>query len=237
MTFWPELLALLIVVLFIALLYIAIRTSRARIALKTSQAESLGFEAVTSEPRELIQRVEEIFRKRPDQAIFVDQVYSQEGWDEKEFLFDVSDAHDEDSEIGSEVFGLISSQLDLPHFRMVCLPDVFQGSGFGRLMEKLLDKVFATVGKKMGMEQVEFPERQNFNQKVVVFGKDPDAVHELLAGFQPPAVIQGQSPLFIGGVGDFLAVDFSQTGGPGNEKLDLIARHNEFTQISRYFMR
>jgi hypothetical protein len=236
MSFWPELLALLIILAFASLLYIAIRTSRAQLALKTNQAENLGFRPVTAEPRELIRRVEELFRRRPDQAILVDQVYSKESWDEKEYLFDVSDAHDDDSDIGSEVFGLISSRLDLPHFKLVVLPDVFQGSGFGRLMEKLLDHFLNSIEKKQGLVEVEFPESQGFGGKMVVFGKDPDAVRDLLAGFQPPSIIPGQTPIFIAGADDFLTVDFSEVSG-GRENLDLISSHNQFTQIARFFMR
>lgn len=236
MSFWPELLALFIILAFAALLYIAIRTSRAQLALKNNQAENLGFRPVTSEPRELIRHVEELFRRRPDQAIFVDQIFSKESWDEKEYLFDVSDAHDDDSDIGSEVFGLISTRLDLPHFKMVILPDVFRASGFGRLMEKMLDKVLSSAEVKQGLVEVEFPERQDFERKVVVFGKDPDRVRELLASFQPPSLIGGQTPVYIAGLDDFLAVDISVLSG-GREKLDLIAIHNQFTQIARYFLR
>ena len=236
MSFWPELLALFIILAFAALLYIAIRTSRAQLALKNNQAENLGFRPVTSEPRELIRRVEELFRRRPDQAIYVDQIFSKESWDEKEYLFDVSDAHDDDSDIGSEVFGLISTRLDLPHFKIVILPDVFRGSGFGRLMEKLLDKVLNSAEVKQGLVEVEFPDRQDFDRKVVVFGKDPDRVRELLTGFQPPSIISGQTPVYIAGMDDFLAVDISVLSA-GREKLDLIAIHNQFTQIARYFLR
>ena len=237
MTIWPQVLALLIIALFASVLYIAIRTSKNQAAAKANLAETLGFEAVTARPSDLIQRVEEVYKRLNTREIQVDQVFSKEGWEDKEYLFDVSDAYDQDSEIGSEVFGLISNQLALPHFRLVTLPGMFGESMLGGLVEKALDKVLASAEKRAGMKRIEFPDRPDFDRSVVVFGKDQAAVRELLSGFHPSSYTSSQTPVFIGGVGDFLAVDFSQMGGAGSEQNDLIARYNDFSQIARFFQR
>ena len=56
MTFRPEIIALLIILAFVTLLYFAIRASRIQKAAKSHQAQSLGFQEVTSRPDALISR-------------------------------------------------------------------------------------------------------------------------------------------------------------------------------------
>ena len=116
MRFQPELLALLVILVFAALLFLMIRGARKQAAEKTHQALTLGYEEVTSRPSQLISRVEALYKRGNNQGIRVDQVYSKKDWEEEFFLFDVSDANEEDNELGSEVFGVISSDFSTAPF-------------------------------------------------------------------------------------------------------------------------
>ena len=102
-------------------------------------------------------------------------------------------------------------------------------------MEKLLDKVLDMAGKYQGLSRVEFPERPEINDQIIVFGKDQGAVRELIGSIPFSSLIRGKSPLHIAGLDDFLTVDFSQMGSFQDPENDLIAQHQEFIRILGYF--
>jgi len=232
----PELLALLVILVFAALLLLAIRASRKQAALKTHQALTLGYEEVTSRPSQLISRAEAVYKRAEYQSIQIDQVYSKRSGDQEFFIFDISDANKDDGDLGSEVFGVISSQLALPHFSLTTLPGFDSGSLLGGLMEGLLDKALSVAEKYHGLERIELSDRQDFEQEMIVFGKDPEGVSDLLAGIDLSSIARIASPVHISGVDDFLTVDFSQMGSLKDRENDLITQHGEFTRIARDFM-
>ncbi|MBW1865258.1 MAG: hypothetical protein JRI64_06425, partial [Deltaproteobacteria bacterium] len=152
------------------------------------------------------------------------------------FIFDISDTNNDDSDLGSEVFGVISSQLTLPHFSLTTLPGFDSSSLIGGLMEGLLNKVLSVAEKYHGLKRIVLPDRPNFDQQVIVFGKDQEAVCNLLAGVDLRSITRIGTPVHITGVVDFLSIDFSQMGSFKDQENDLIAQHREFTRIARYFM-
>jgi len=236
MRFQSELLALLVILVFAALLRLAIRASRKQAAEKTHQALTLGYEEVTSRPSQLIRRAESLYKRAEYQSIQIDQVFSKRDGNQEFFIFDISDTNKDDGDLGSEVFGVISSQLALPHFSLTTLPGFDSGSLIGGLMESLLNKVLSVAEKYHGLKRIELPDRLDFDQQVIVFGKDQAAVSDLLEGVDLRSITRIATPVHITGVDDFLTVDFSQMGSFKDPQYDLIAQHGEFTRIARYFM-
>lgn len=231
MRFQPELIALLIILAFVVLLLLVIRASRKQTALKTHQALTLGYEEVTSRPSQLISRVEALYQRGNNQGIQIDQVYSKKDWEEEFFIFDVSDTNQDDNQLGSEVFGVISSDIALPKFSLTTLPGFASGTLFGGIMEGLLDKVLSFSEGYLQMSRIEFPNRPEFDQQVIVFGKDELPVRELMDRIHLDTIISIKSPVHIAGLDDFLTVDFSQMASYSSPDSDLIAQHREFNQI------
>ena len=235
MSIQPALVALLIILIFVSLFLLVIRASKRQIAEKTHQALTLGYEEVTSRPSQLISRVESLFKRKETQGVYVDQVYSKRDWDQEFFIFDAQDSSEHDNEMGSEIFGVISNQLALPQFSLTTLPGFDSETLIGGLMEKLLDKVLEVAGKYQGLSRIEFPDRPDFNDQIIVFGKDPGAVRELMNRIPISSIIRVKSPLHIAGLDDFLTVDFSQMGSIKDPQNDLITQHQEFIRILSYF--
>jgi hypothetical protein len=235
MSIQPALIALLVILIFVSLLLLAIRTSQRQIAEKTHQALTLGYEEVTSRPSQLISRVETLFKRRENLGVHVDQVYSKRDWDQEFFIFDAYNSSEDDNEMGSEIFGVISNQLALPQFSLTTLPGFDSGTLIGGLMEKMLDKVLELAGKYQGLSRIEFPDRADFNEQIIVFGKDQGAVRELIDRIPISSILSIKSPMHITGLDDFLTVDFSHMGSLKDPQTDLIAQHGEFTRILSYF--
>jgi len=227
----PELLALLVILSFVSIVLLMIRASRRRIAEKTHQALTLGYEEVTSRPTQLISRAETLYKRGENRGIHIDQVYAKKNWDEEFFIFDVSDSHEEDNQLGTEVFGVISSQLALPQFSLTTLPGFNSGSFLGGIMDSLLDKVLAYSEKYLGMKRIEFPDRPEIDQQVIVFGVDESSVRELMDRVHLDSILRIKSPVHIAGINDFLTVDFSQLGGNPSPESDLIAQEREFNRV------
>ena len=236
MRFQPQLVALLVILIFAALLLLAIRASRRQAVKKKHLALTLGYEEVTSRPSQLISRAESLYKRAEYQSIQIDQVYSKRDGDQEFFIFDISDTNNNDGDLGSEVFGVISNQLTLPHFSLTTLPGFDSSSLIGGLMEGLLNKVLSVAKKYHGLKRIELPDRPNFDQQVIVFGKDQEAVSDLLAGVDLRSITRIATPVHITGVDDLLTIDFSQMGSFKDPENDLIAQHGEFTRIARYFM-
>ena len=227
----PLFFTLLIILAFAALLLVAIRTSRQQTAEKKHQALTLGYDEVSSRPDQLISRVEALYKRGNNQGIQVDQVYSKKDWEEEFFIFDVSDANQDDSDLGSDVFGVISSDFSLPKFSLTTLPGFSSGSLLGGIMEGLLDKVLSFSEGYLQMSRIEFPDKPDFDQQVIVFGKDEAAVRELMDRIHLDSILRIKSPVHIAGLDDFLTVDFSQLSSYSSEESDLISQHREFSQI------
>ena len=237
MNFTPEILALMVILAFVLTLYLVIRSGRKNAAEKIHQALTMGFEEQSELPPQLASRVEDLFKRRDQQAVYIDSIFSRREMDQELFIFDVSDSSSDDNEMGTEVFGMISSELALPRFSLTTLPGFNSDSFLGGLMEGLLDKVLSLAGKYQDLVRIEFPNNPDFGNQVVVFGSDESAVREMLRGVHLSSLIQGTSPIHIAGSGDFLTVDFSLPSSYGSEENDLISQYQQFTQITRSFMK
>lgn len=236
MSFPPELLALGILFIFGTIVFLLVRTSRIQKADQDNQLHQLGFQVLESAPPELERRVEELYRSGGEREVTLWRVYHRRELDQDLYLFDAADTHGDSSELGSEIFGIISSQLALPRFSLVTLPDFDRASLIGGLMDKLLDKVMSYAERYLQLQRIEFPDRPEMDDKVVLFGQDPAAVREMLdrAGFN--SFRTGDLPVQIAGSGDFLTVDFSTANSLNQPGQDLVTRYQTFVEIARRFM-
>ena len=98
-------------------------------------------------------------------------------------------------------------------------------------MEGLLDKVLSFSEGYLQMSRIEFPNKPDFDQQVIVFGKDEAAVRKLMDRIHLDSILRIKSPVHIAGLDDFLTVDFSQLSSYSSEDSDLISQHREFSQI------
>ena len=236
MSFPPQLLALGVILIFGLIVYFAIRTSRRQQLEADYQLQQLGFHPLESSPPELESRVEELYQTKGEREIEIWRIYHHRELDQDLYLFDAVDTRGDSSEVGSGVFGLISPSLALPRFSMVTLPGFNPDSLIGGLMDKLLDKVMDYAEGYLQLERVDLSDRPDLADQLVVFGRNPSAVREMLDRIGIYSLIKTTMPMQIAGSGDFLTVDFSMPSNPNQPEDDLAARYQTFVEITRRFM-
>lgn len=236
MAFAPVLLITGFLLAFAAIVYFAFRSSRKYQTEKEQQLRTLGFTAPDSAPTRLQARVETLYLNQEGAELALENVYHRQELDQEIYLFNLYNTKGEGTELGEEIFGMISSQLALPNFSLITIPDFDRDSLIGGLMDKMLDKVMVFAQKRLGLQLVEFPDRPEYQDRFAVFGRDPHAVRDFLRDNRLVSLRNDPLPLQIAGSGDFLTVDFSMSGSYGDERQDLISQYNKFREISRIFM-
>jgi hypothetical protein len=230
-----ELVALLVILVFTALLLLAIRTSRNSREQKTTQASALGFEALSVVPDELVSRVNDLFRNQQTQSLSITEPYHQHDFERDLYIFDLDNTTGQDTEMGSEIFGVISRQLALPHFSLTSLPPFNTDNMLGNLMDMVLDKVLDVAEKYQGLKRIEFPDQPGYENQFVVFGQDEFAVLNMLDRVNLSALARSKNYLHLAGSGDFLTVDFSIPSTPRDPNRDFRAQYQEFLSLVRIF--
>jgi hypothetical protein len=86
------------------------------------------------------------------------------------------------------------------------------------------------------LERIEFPDRPDLDDQVVLFGRNPTAVREMLDRVGLYSLLRLDVPLQIAGSGDFITLDFSMSSSPNQSVEDLASRYQTFVEISRKFM-
>jgi hypothetical protein len=236
MSFLPVLVVLGFLLLFAAIVFFALRSSGNYQAEMNQQIQTLGFQPPESAPARLQSRVEDLFQKREGGELALENVYFRKELDQDLYIFSLYNTQGEGTELGQDIFGIISSQLSLPHFSLITIPEFDRGSLVGGLMDKLLDKVMNMAQKHLGLQLIEFPDQPEYQDSFAVFGQNPETVREFLGKNRLGSLRSDALPLQIAGSGDFLTVDFSVSSTAGENKQDLISQYNRFREISRIFM-
>ena len=237
MSFPPQLLALGVILLFGLALYLAIRTSRRHQSEADHQLQQLGFHPLESSPPELERRVEELYQTKGEREIDIWRVYHRHELDEDLFLFDAVDTRGDGSEMGSGVFGMISPNLALPRFSLVTMPGFNRDSLIGGLMDKLLDKVMDYAEGYLQLERVDLTDHPDQDDQVVLFGRSPTAVREMLDRVGLYSLLRNSIPLQIAGSGEFITVDISMSNNPNQPEENLVSRYQTCVEITRRFMK
>jgi len=236
MSFPPEILALGVIFIFGITLFLMIRTSRRQRIDQENQLHQLGFRALESSPSELERRVKELYQTKGEREVQLERVFHRHELDQDLYLFDVIDTRGDSSEVGSEVFGLISPSLALPRFSLVTLPGFNSNSLIGGVMDKLLDKVMNYAERYLQLERIEFPDRPDLDDKIILFGRNPYAVREMLEKAGLYSLTKTSQSMQITGSGNIITVDFNMPSSPDQSGQDLVSRYQEFVHISRKFM-
>lgn len=234
MSLSPQLLAFGMLFIFGLIILVVARASRREKLELDNQLKQLGFEALASVPTGLERRLADLYDPSGKKDIKVRRVYHRRDYDQELYLFDSVDSSGDGSEIGTEVFGVISSQLALPRFSLITLPDFDRNSLVGGLINKLLEKVMSFAEGHLQLERVEFPGRPDLDDRLVAFGQDPTVVKEMLDRVGMTR-IQNAGMLQIAGSGDLLTVDFSTDSNFNQAGQDLASRYQSFIEISRRF--
>jgi hypothetical protein len=205
----PAVLALGVILLFMLFLGFALLAARNSNQQKSSRALDLGFEKLEAPPDSLLSRVETLHRRRESQKLMISQVYRQRDLNRQIYLFDLEDTQSDDSSLGSEILGVISRDLALPHFTLISLPEMKNDGFLGQMMDSLLDRFFDWAGKFQKLERVEFPAYPDFDQRFVVFARDKYSVQNLFSGRTGSFLLSSPLSLSLTGSGDFLTAEAS----------------------------
>ncbi|MEJ2447340.1 MAG: hypothetical protein P8Y37_05285 [Anaerolineales bacterium] len=236
MSLIPALLVLSFLLVFAAIVFFAFRSSHRYQAELDQQIQTLGFQAPESTPTRLQSRVEDLYLNQKEGELALENVYYRKELDQDLYIFNLYNTQGEGSELGQDIFGMISSQLALPHFSLITIPDFDHDSLIGSLMDKMLDKVMDLAQNHLGLERVEFPDQPDYQDRFAVFSRYPAAAMDFLIENRLSSLRNESLPLQIAGSSDFLTVDFSISSAASNNNQDLIAQYNKFRDISRIFM-
>jgi hypothetical protein len=233
MSLSPAALALLVILVFAGLLLLAIRQTRISREETARRAGRLGFEGPLETPPELIQRVEEIYRSEGNPTLEVRNVYQRIEFDRSLYIFDVIGTDDEDTTLGTEVMGVISSRLALPRFSLTTIPSFSREAGIGALMDKLMDKVLDLAAKSQDLSRFEFPEKPGFDESCILFGRDEAAARRLIDRVSWDDLTRGRNFWNFQGSGDFLAVDYGLTLSTDDKEKHLDELYRVTTELTR----
>jgi hypothetical protein len=217
MALTPGLLALGVVVVFLGLFYFMIRASKKEKASKVDRSRRLGFQALEEVPLELQGRIESLYQGGGDRALEIRNLSQRVEFGAVLYTFDLVDTTGDDTWLGSDCIGVISSRLALPRFSLTSFPEFNRDRGLGKMMDGLLDKVLDLAAGRQDLTRFEFPDIPGFDHRFVVFGRDEFALRELVSGVSWDSLAPGKIPLQVQGSGDFLVVEYSYTASSGNE--------------------
>jgi hypothetical protein len=236
MSFVPLLMAIAVILIFAGIVYAIIRTSRKSHQIKLQQLSYLGFQLLEEPHPTLQDRVEQVYRLRGKGEISLRDVYYRRELDQDLYIFDMINTSGDDSEMGTEVFGVISRELALPRFSITTLPGFSKEGLVGSMMDKLLDKVMDLAGRYQGFSRLEFPDQPGLDDRFVIFGQDEYALRELVSRISLPSLQQDSLIYTVAGSGDFLTVDFNYSSSAETHKMNLDSRYRYFRQIVNIFM-
>ena len=229
------LLAIGAILIFVLFVLFAIRSTKKNREEKIIRARQLGFEPVAEVPQDLQRRIEDLYGNKRNRTLEIRNLHQRREWEQDLYLFDLLDTADEDTRMGTDVFGVISRNLALPRFSLITMPS-FGGDGMlGNLMEKILDKVFAWAANFQGLSRVEFPDQSGLDDRFVVFGRDEYAVKTLLSESVASGLYNNKLPLQLAGLGDFLTLETAHTTPAKDQDQDLRDLHQACLDLVRLF--
>jgi hypothetical protein len=226
---------LLVLLIAVSALYIAIRGLRIRKADQTRQAHRLGFEELASCPANLLDRAENLYQGGENRGVTIRRVFSRQEPGKQFFIFDASSSRGDSSPIGSEIFGVISSQLTLPRFSLTTLPTLGPNSFFSDMVENLMDQVLTHAEGYLGMKSIDLPAGSDLSSRVILLGENQGAVQALLDRTNLRFLLRNPNPIHIAGSGDFLTVDFSMNSSLNTSKSDLQTQYRLFLEVFNTF--
>lgn len=229
------LLAIGAILIFVLFVLFAIRSTKKNREEKIIRARQLGFEPVAEVPQDLQRRIEDLYGNKRNRTLEIRNLHQRREWEQDLYLFDLLDTADEDTRMGTDVFGVISRNLALPRFSLITMPSIGGEGMLGNLMDKILDKVFAWAANFQGLSRVEFPDQPGFDDRFVVFGRDEYAVKTLLSESVASGLYNNKLPLQLAGLGDFLTLETAHTTPSKDQDQDLRDLYQACLDLVRLF--
>ncbi len=222
------LLAIGVILIFVLF---AIRSTKKNREEKIIRARQLGFEPVAEVPQDLQRRIEDLYGNKRNRTLEIRNLHQRREWEQDLYLFDLLDTTDEDTRMGTDVFGVISRNLALPRFSLITISSI-GGEG---MLGNLMDKVFAWAANFQGISRVEFPDQPGFDDRFVVFGRDEYAVKTLLSESVASGLYNNKLPLQLAGLGDFLTLETAHTTPAKDQDQDLRDLYQACLDLVRLF--
>lgn len=162
--------AVAVALIFLSAILISVSKARKTTEGKQHTASVLGFRALEEAPPQLVAGIQRLHPQIPSQQLSIDNVFHQRDFDGDYYLFDLDDtSEDEDTWQNTDVIGVISPQLALPRFYLIALPPVNQERWVGKLVDRILDKVFDWAAVYQGLTRVTYPHKYGFDDQYALF--------------------------------------------------------------------
>jgi hypothetical protein len=100
-------------------------------------------------------------------------------------------------------------------------------------MDRMLDKVMDLAAEYQDLSRIEFPDRPEFDDRCIVFGRDQDAVRDLISRISLDDLSRGKNLLNVSGSGDFLTVDIGTTFNSNEKDKHLEELYRVITDLAR----
>mgnify|MGYP006283755757 FL=1 len=205
----------LIIVVTAALLMLvivvqALQGRQKKLEAQQARIRSLGFQPREEVPPQLQDRVDRLRRHNLERRLQLRKIYQHHGFHQDFYLVDVEERGDQPGRwMGPETMVVISSQLALPRFTLMTLPDAGAGRAVDSLADRMLSQIFQWAAQALGLQRIEFPERPDFHRRFGVLGRNEGAVRNFFTLEIMDYLTQIDLPIAIEAEGDFLAVSLT----------------------------
>lgn len=161
---------------------ISISKNREAAKRKTRIASALGFKPLEKAPPPLLEGIQRLHPQISSQALSIENIYHRREFEGEYYLFNLDDTSDEDSVWqNGDVIGIISNQLALPRFYLISLPPINEGRWLGRLMDRMLDKVFDWAAAHQELTRVTYPNKYGFDDQYALFVEDENTAQSFFS--------------------------------------------------------
>jgi hypothetical protein len=177
----------LIVIILIVGVFVAIGwgmvSAIARRKARKQHLISLGYTPLESQPPELMERLTHIYPSgAKKQKLELRNVFQQSIPGGQAFLFDLVDTGGEENNwLGTQLMGIVSPSLRLPHFMLQPWITVEQSGRSTAFLVNLADKVVNWAASTSGLARISFADSPAFEERFKVFGSDEVAVRRFLS--------------------------------------------------------
>ncbi|MFO8035536.1 MAG: hypothetical protein R6U57_02785 [Anaerolineales bacterium] len=202
--------AVAVVLIFLSAILISVSKTRKTAEEKQHTASALGFRPLEKAPPQLVQGIRRLHPQIPPQQLSIDNVFHQRDFDGDFYLFDLDDtSEDENTWQNTDVIGIISHKLALPRFYLIALPPVNQEQWVGKLLDRILDKVFEWAAVHQGLSRVTFADRYGFDEQYALFVENEITARGFFTEYRLSSLTAYNTPFQVVAAGHCMTVSHS----------------------------
>ncbi len=173
-------------------------------------ASTLGFKPLEKAPPPLVEGIQRLHPQTSPQALSIENIYHRRDFEGEYYLFDLDDTSDEESAWqNADVIGIISPQLALPRFYLITLPPINEERWLGRLMDRMLDKVFDWAAAHQELTRVTYPNKYGFDDRYALFVEDENTAQSVFTDQHLSSLAGIKTPFQIIAAGNMMTVSRS----------------------------